>query len=501
MNIQDSVNQCRQWLIEIYERQGKFQQAREQLHKLLAANPDDEEIELYGKTMRQHISRRSLFASSLLSAPTTFPVSQENYEALSLQGLEGTSRLPQVQRFELIDIPYTQEIHNLLGNSTFLMETVSTTNMLWFVLKQKQWEELVHLHYGHTSACSTLQAQLNREFDLMKPQPFQNEFTISRRQALATIASIPITFRFGSQKRRNISQLHEEFLPACAASIIACRHLINGNELVVVEQILSTYMPTLETLAQYESSYQRTAAELTSQAYRLKSLLAWHRLQRELSETYGKKAIDYARLSQVPNLLVATSLLYVTRDAEKTLQIHQELLPDIESVSPFLQSAAWMGAAWAYAQQQDEQMMMNCRERAYTFFPKQPHLDSSFFYGEFGHPWMLLWEALSYRSLSQHMAIYEMQAWNTFTQLSTPQPSQTVPARMSIEAINYQAEAAAKRNDLDLFCYYLEKGVKGAETVGSEKRRQEAFAAWKKALEKWPHEQRIVKLVELFAKG
>ncbi len=88
MNIQDSVNQCRQWLIEIYERQGKFQQAREQLHKLLAANPDDEEIERYGKTMRQHISRRSLFASSLLSAPTTSLVSQENYEALSLQGLD-----------------------------------------------------------------------------------------------------------------------------------------------------------------------------------------------------------------------------------------------------------------------------------------------------------------------------------------------------------------------------------------------------------------------------
>lgn len=93
MDIQDSVNQCRQWLIEIYGQQGKFQQAREQIQKLLAANPDDEDIDQYCKTMRQYISRRSLLTSSLFSVPTILLANREKYEALSLQGSEDTLQL------------------------------------------------------------------------------------------------------------------------------------------------------------------------------------------------------------------------------------------------------------------------------------------------------------------------------------------------------------------------------------------------------------------------
>ncbi len=314
---------------------------------------------------------------------------------------------------------------------------------------------------------------------------------------------MPASLLFEGQ-HRGYTLAPEEFLPRCAASIMACRHLLSGNELMIVKHLLSTYVPTLEALAQQPSRYQQAAAGLTAQAYRLKSLLAWHELHHPTSEAYGQKALHYARLSKDPNVLVATSMFYVTRDVEKTLHIYQEVLPYLAQVSPLLQSAASMASAWAYGQHQQEQEALRCRDKAREIFPEPPEKDASFPYAQFGHSSMLLWEALMYRGLSQHDQArkYQEEARDTFSLLATPSstsPSSTlVPERIRIEAVNYLAELAVTQGDLHLSCDYLEQGARGAKALGSEKRRQEAVTIWRKARETWPDEQRVMKLADVF---
>jgi DNA-binding SARP family transcriptional activator len=90
--IHDAVNQCRQWLIEIYERQGKFQQAREQIYKLLNANPDNEGVKRYCEEMRQRINSRSLVVPFMSTVPTFLENKYKNYGP-TLQACEDMLKL------------------------------------------------------------------------------------------------------------------------------------------------------------------------------------------------------------------------------------------------------------------------------------------------------------------------------------------------------------------------------------------------------------------------
>ncbi|GHO48571.1 hypothetical protein [Ktedonospora formicarum] len=53
------------------------------------------------------------------------------------------------------------------ASSCFSVDIIPTTGALWFALKQKQWEMLVESYSGDIASCSTLQSQLDQEFDLL----------------------------------------------------------------------------------------------------------------------------------------------------------------------------------------------------------------------------------------------------------------------------------------------------------------------------------------------
>jgi hypothetical protein len=72
-----------------------------------------------------------------------------------------------------------------------------------------------------------------------------------------------------------------------------------------------------------------------------------------------------------------------------------------------------------------------------------------------------------------------------------------VPARIDVEIEIGRALSYAKAGSMDGFIKSFEKGVRGAKALGSNKRMQEAKAAYKVAMKRWPHEQRIIELWEL----
>src|SRR5438067_484141 len=78
--------------------------------------------------------------------------------------------------------------------------------------------------------CTEIQANLDQEikmFDYLTPDgQTQQDYLISRKQALTTIAALPAALI--SWRAPYPDGYEEELLPQCAASIIACWHLLQG---------------------------------------------------------------------------------------------------------------------------------------------------------------------------------------------------------------------------------------------------------------------------------
>ena len=83
-------------------------------------------------------------------------------------------------------------------------------------------------------ACDLLQAFVDREitmFDSLQTTAQQEAFHLSRRQALITLASLPVMLATPLPTPLP----HEEFLSQCAASITACWHLLSGREFLLID--------------------------------------------------------------------------------------------------------------------------------------------------------------------------------------------------------------------------------------------------------------------------
>jgi hypothetical protein len=143
-------------------------------------------------------------------------------------------------RYDDIEPFFSEHVVHPALQMSLPLEMISTTPALWFVLKRRSCEALVQAYYGHAHLFPQLQAQLDQEFSLMKPQPFDPSSTISRRQLFIDVASLPIAYALsGGTKQWSALQTQEEFLPCCAASISACWHLLRGSDFAIAEEILT----------------------------------------------------------------------------------------------------------------------------------------------------------------------------------------------------------------------------------------------------------------------
>jgi hypothetical protein len=149
----------------------------------------------------------------------------------------------------------------------------------------------------------------------------------------------------------------------------------------------------------------------------------------------------------------------------------------------------------AYAQCRQEQEAVRYLHLAQEVFPEIPENDPSFLFADGGRFTLTLWEGLTRLELDQ-----PGEAWNAFAQIEQFPPTILVPERIRLEIINHRAEAAVALGDQERFCAYIEAGVTGAKSLGSEKRYNEAFEVYKLAKRLWRHDPKIKELQDLFVR-
>jgi DNA-binding SARP family transcriptional activator len=518
------LSECVYALTDLYSGQQRFDLARELLWEMVEAHPGDEDA-LYRLLLLLERQERYRAAWELY---------QRAKEIIEQEGLSLTPRMHKVAR-RLREKLTSLEPESISTAALSVGPTISTApgaflsattglllpasaltpfhhaeavvdSTLWFGEKLAQITTLIQQWHRRGLPCADLQRILDREITMaMKPDPTNQTYSLTRRQALVVIAALPASLLTWIQIGQASTLPMEEFLPQCAASLAACWHLMQGNEIAVVEEVLPTYLPTLVNQALQPSPSQQTAAALAAQGYLLKGLLALHRMQFSTRALYCQEAVTYAGIAQDYNLQAAAlmhlgSAFYYGKESIQALQTFQQAFPLLEKVSPLLQSCIQMRMGMAAAACNQKQEAFRHMGMAREGFPAHPEDDPSSLYAEYGVANVYLVEGLAYLDLHEHHpgSTYGRQAWETFVQVGTLLPTISLSERNRVQILNYQAQAAVAIGDQDRFREYLMQGIQGANSLGSQKRRQEAIDAYKQARLVWPHDSEVQALADMF---
>jgi tetratricopeptide (TPR) repeat protein len=414
------------------------------------------------------------------------------------------------------DAGSAQEVLDMPGSLLQLpapadMELPPTDYAAWFGMRLALIFTLISQWRECARTCHDLQAILNKEiimFDAIKPPSVREEYSISRRQAIIAIASLPLALLMAVQQGHWSALVKDEFLSRCAASITACWHLMAGREFAEVEHALSTYLPLLQTWATQPSAQQKTAADLAAQGALLMGLVSLHtaRFPKNLHGrvAYCKQAVQYAKISGDRHLLSATltrlaASLRDTGHPADMLQKSQEAAQYLNEVSPLLQSKLYGVLANAYARNGQAEEALRCLGLARETLPADNVFVPIFLSGDSGLFYLILMEGETSLVLGdQHPDSHHYeQAGKVLAQIETLPSTIIVPERIRIEIINKQALAAMKAGKLERFGDYLERGIRGANTLGSEKRRREAAETYLEAQKVWPNEPQMKELADL----
>ena len=376
----------------------------------------------------------------------------------------------------------------------------------WFAVRQAEILDVIEQWKGHALRCDELQVQLHFLLAaLNERQPGQSvvAHAYSRRQVLLGIAALALPLLVSGREIPRLSLFAEEFLPQCAAAIMACRQLMKGDDFFQAEAIVLQYMPALETLMKESLPYRPTATRLLLQCDKLAGTLTSHRLQWGETEQHDSHAISYSDL--VPDQSVQTmtrtqlaSTYFYLRRPHKALPIYEEVASSVKSCSPLTKSNFYVKRAASYAQAGNVQETRESLDAARQAFPGFPEDDPAFLHADFGRSSLFLWEGLSLLELARHGLSEPRESWEAFASGEALDPKMIMSERNHIEIINYQAATALIMGDLDLFCPYLKRGIEGANRLNSMRRQQEAATNYWQARKQWPHEQRIKDMAELF---
>jgi tetratricopeptide (TPR) repeat protein len=165
-----------------------------------------------------------------------------------------------------------------------------------------------------------------------------------------------------------------------------------------------------------------------------------------------------------------------------------------------LRSKLFAGLAWAYAQYGRVQEALRYLKEARSLFFGETTTVPVFISTEYGLHSLILSEGCTLLDLGKHDPDqgYYQQSEEALAQIVQLPTNIVVPERIIAEITNQQALAAIKVNNLENFEKSFIEGIRAANMLGSQKRRQEAIANWKEARKVWPNEKRVTELADLF---
>jgi len=348
-----------------------------------------------------------------------------------------------------------------------------------------------------------------------------NEYLISRRVALATLATLSSSLLAKVRLGPLTALIIEEFLAQCATSLTVCYHLLQGDGLVAVEATLPEYLPLLISLAKQSSPYQRRAAYLASQGCWLMGLMALHRLRFAERVAYNKQAVECAQMAEDRTLHVMVLASFgnawynmgqqaeIAQRSQKALSSYTQMLQayqeaayilsqPLNDVPSMLYSKVFAGLAHAYAQQGKAEEASHWILQARTVFSEDKEDLPPFLSTDYGIYQVILFEGLTSLDLDKHdpNGHHGEQAWSKLAQIEQVSPI-SIPERFKIEITNQRALAAVRTGDMAQFRRFLIEGVQGAQMLKSRKRKDEAVTNWREARKKWPQEKKILELADL----
>jgi len=368
---------------------------------------------------------------------------------------------------------------------------------VWFGMRLAHTTSMIHNWTGEQS--DTLQTLLHQEimmFDASAPDGGPAAFEMSRRQALVTLAALPLTLGaprgFG-----NSDAAIEFFLSHCGASLTACWHLLKGSDLDTVDRLLNGYLMELETVARRPSNYQGPAARLASQGHRISGIIALHRNHIRAREHHCKQALEYARIaedvgSRVSALISLASTYFYDSDPVRAAETYENALTFDAGMSRLQRSRTRAELSVVYGQLGREGETLESAELAEQLYPQQPEQDPSYLYAEFTRASLTLEQGLAYAALAERHPErgYQQIAANVFARVEHAARN-SVPDRIRYEITNHQAATAVLLDDMEAFEVYMTRGVEGALLLGSKQRQKEVRAAWRLANETWPADPRL----------
>lgn len=368
---------------------------------------------------------------------------------------------------------------------------------LWFGMRLANAVSVVHNWTGVQS--ETLQSLLHQEilmFNASAPHDRPSIFETSRRQALITLATLPLAFG-APRSSPESGPATELFLSHCGASLTACWHLLKGSDLDTVDRLLNGYLIQLEMVARKRSKYQTVAARLASQGHRISGIIALHRNHIRAREHHCRQAVEYAAMaadvpSQVSALISLASTYFYESNPVAAAGIYEKALTFEADMSPLQQSRARAELSVVYGQLGRERETLESAELAERLYPHMPEHDPSYLYAEFTRASLTLEQGLAFAALAQRRPErgYQNTAATIFA--SIEQAGQAaVPDRIRYEIINHQASTAVLRRDLDSLEGYIARGVEGALLLRSKQREKEIRAVWHLANQTWRSEPRL----------
>ena len=112
----------------------------------------------------------------------------------------------------------------------------------WFGIRLAQLTTTVDQWRGELFDSDGLQAWLHQELlmsDAGEPEGGSTAHVLSRREALAALAALPLALCTSIQRGFTSGATTETFLARCAAGLTACWHLLRGSDLDTVDRMLS----------------------------------------------------------------------------------------------------------------------------------------------------------------------------------------------------------------------------------------------------------------------
>jgi tetratricopeptide (TPR) repeat protein len=342
----------------------------------------------------------------------------------------------------------------------------------------------------------------------MADQDYQqtSEYLITRRTALATLATLSTRLLTRVQGGPLSPIVVEEFLRESTTAITACWELLNANGLATVEYALPRYLPLLMNLAHQPSKYQQQAAYLASQGCLLMNFVTYHQFRFHELLAYATQSVELAVISTDTNLHVKAlgwlgGAFEQNGQAQMLLEKRQYAAFHLKKILQPLQSKVLSELAYAYAQNGRTEDAQRSLKEAQQLLPDTIGEVPCFISSDYGMLQLILEEGKTHIALSQHdtdhVLEHSMQAQTALAQLGKLPSTISVPERTKIEIINHQAAAAVGAGNMEEFIHYLQAGAKGAKALGSQKRKQEAIANWKAARVRWPHEKQIWELADI----